>query len=125
MNLYSASDFRYGFPMESGTAAMETITALIDGPLCFLAAYGFVHQKYWYHPIVLIVTVMQMYGLLWFTLHPWFEAAPQVTSDPTLFWAILVGMNIPWGIVPPILFYKSYNVMCAISFHHQKLARKY
>ena len=26
MDLYSAADFRYGFPMEEGTAAMETIT---------------------------------------------------------------------------------------------------
>lgn len=26
MDLYSASDFRYKYPLESGTAAMETIT---------------------------------------------------------------------------------------------------
>jgi hypothetical protein len=92
MDLYSAADFRYGFPMEEGTAAMETITcvpsssslfiafflicfrirfksvvfyvlmnhlyvcsAFLDGPLCLLAAYAFVTQRHYYHPLVMTV----------------------------------------------------------------------
>lgn len=68
LDLYSAADFRYGYPMEAGTAAMELITALIDGPLCLLAAYGYVHRRYWYHPVVLVVTTMQLYGLTWYVV---------------------------------------------------------
>ncbi|CAK4080899.1 unnamed protein product [Aphanomyces euteiches] len=109
MDLYSASDFRYGFPMEEGTAAMEAITALLDGPFCLIAAYAFVTKKPYYHPLVLVVSVMQMYGLTWFTLHPFFSDTPHMSSDPGLFWIILVAFNAPWSIFPTILAFKSFR----------------
>ncbi|EQC38077.1 hypothetical protein SDRG_04507 [Saprolegnia diclina VS20] len=113
MDLYSASDYRYGYPMEEGTAAMETITALLDGPLCLLAAYAFVTNKSYYHPVALIVSIMQLYGLTWFCLHPLFSEHSHVSSDPGLFWVICVGMNMPWSIFPSILAYTSFNEIVA------------
>ncbi|KAF0700183.1 Aste57867_9311 [Aphanomyces stellatus] len=113
MDLYSASDYRYGFPMEEGTAAMETITALLDGPMCLLAAYAFVMQKPYYHPLTLVVSVMQMYGLTWFCLHPFFSDQSHMSADPGLFWVICVGMNAPWGIFPTILATKSFRAIVA------------
>ncbi|RHY91300.1 hypothetical protein DYB35_007610 [Aphanomyces astaci] len=135
MDLYSAADYRYGFPMEEGTAAMETITcvhrkpfpaahimyltervlrALLDGPMCLLAAYAFVTQKPYYHPLVMSVrdvSIMQLYGLTWFCLHPLFSDASHMSSDPGLFWIICVGCNAPWAIFPSVLVHKSFTAI--------------
>jgi len=59
--------------MESGTAAMEAITAVIVGPLCLLVAFANTHDLNWHYPVQLVVCTMQMYGLTWFTLQPFFS----------------------------------------------------
>lgn len=71
--------------MESGTHAMEAITALIDGPLCFLVAFAAAHDYGCRHPLQIILCVMQLYGLLWFTLQPIYSdtgVAGHFSSDP-------------------------------------------
>lgn len=70
------SDYRYGNyngMMESGTAAMEAITALIDGPLCIFVAFAAVHDYGCRHPLQIILCTMQLYGLVWFVLQPMFS----------------------------------------------------
>ena len=59
--------------MESGTAAMEAITALVDGPLCLIVAFAAAHNLPFRHPLQLILCVMQLYGLAWFVLQPLFS----------------------------------------------------
>lgn len=108
LDLYTASDFRYGYPIEAGTGAMEMITVCLDGPLCLLAAYAFIFEKKFYHPLVLVLCTMQLYGLLWFTLQPFFSSESHITKDPSLFWFICFGCNVPWSLFPGILFYKSF-----------------
>jgi hypothetical protein len=82
------ADYRYGDyggMMESGTHAMEVITALIDGPLCFLVAFAAAHDLSWRHPLQIILCTMQLYGLVWFTLQPiWSDTglAGHFSSDP-------------------------------------------
>lgn len=74
--------------MESGTHAMEVITALIDGPLCFIVAFGAAHNHSYRHPLQIILCVMQLYGLLWFTLQPIYSdtgLAGHFSSDPVRF----------------------------------------
>jgi hypothetical protein len=85
------TDYRYGDYgnglMESGTHAMEAITALIDGPLCFLVAFAAVQDWGCRHPFQIILCVMQLYGLLWFVLQPIFSdtgAEGHFSSDPVL-----------------------------------------
>jgi hypothetical protein len=71
--------------MESGTAAMEAITALIVGPLCFLVAFASIHNFGCHHPLQMILCTMQLYGLTWFTLQPLFTdtgLAGHFSSDP-------------------------------------------
>jgi hypothetical protein len=72
--MYAAADFRYGHYgnglMESGTHAMEVITALLTGPLCFLVAFAASHNFSWRHPAQIVLCTMQLYGLVWFTLQP-------------------------------------------------------
>lgn len=111
MDLYGAADFRYGREVEAGTAAMETITALIDGPLAVLLAYGIIAHRPWRHVVQLILSVCQIYGLVWFLLHPVFYHLEVASSDPFLFWVIFVGLNAPWGIFPPVLVYKSWTAI--------------
>jgi cholestenol delta-isomerase len=81
-------DYRYGDyngMMESGTTAMELITAVIDGPLCFLVVFAAAHDLSWRHPLQIILCTMQLYGLVWFTLQPIYSdtgLAGHFSSDP-------------------------------------------
>lgn len=99
MNLYGAADFRYGFgenlELESGTAAMEAITAFVTGPLCLLLAWGIVGQKAWRWSLQVVVCVCQLYGLSWFMAHPFFHVDRISSEDPFLYWVIFVGFNAP------------------------------
>ena len=106
-DLYAAADFRYGRPLEPGTAAMEWITAVVVGPLCVLLAYAIVTAQPWRHALQVAVCTAQMYGLTWFAVHPWFYQLPVASEDPFLFWVVFVGLNAPWGIFPPLLFLHS------------------
>lgn len=84
-------DFRYGDyggVMESGTAAMELITAVFDGPLCFLVAFGATHNLSYRHPLQIILCTCQLYGLTWFILQPMFSdtgIAGHFSSDPVIY----------------------------------------
>lgn len=127
LDLYAAADFRYQNPMDSGTAAMEAITAIIEGPMCLLVAYGMINNKQWRWPLQLIVTTMQMYGLIWFCIQPlWSEegySGHMATDDPFLFWVIAVGCNAPWGIFPPMLWLQAWRRLSsepAISAYDEK-----
>lgn len=97
MDLYGAADYRYGFgdklTLESGTAAMEAITAFVSGPLSLLLAWGIVGQKSWRWTVQIIVCTCQMYGLAWFAAHPFFSVEQISSSDPFLYWVIFVGFN--------------------------------
>jgi len=124
LDLYAAADFRYGRPLEAGTAAMEAITALLVGPLCFLTAYGALKNRKWRWIVQVIVCTCQLYGLIWFTLHPLFSDTPQVTSDPFLFWVILVGLNGPWAIAPPLLLFNALRSLAVLLPEDDTLKKK-
>jgi cholestenol delta-isomerase len=108
--------------LESGTASMEAITALIVGPLCFLLAYSIIHKTNYRWAIQLIVCTCQIYGLIWFILQPAFgEGLHSIASeDPFLFWIIFFGLNAPWGIFPPILLYKAISHMNSVFKLHEQ-----
>lgn len=97
--------------MESGTAAMEAITALVDGPLCFLVAFAAVNELPWRYPLQLILCVMQIYGLVWFTLQPLFSntGADHFSPDPVSFNYITLSFlfysNFPFSFLVPFLGY--------------------
>ena len=110
MNIYMVADWRYGNPMEPGTRAMEAITSVMEGPLCLLVAYAAVTGKIWRHPAQLILTTCQIYGLIWFALHPMFDSSIQhLSTTPFLFFAVAFGLNGPWGIFPPMLWVQSWR----------------
>ena len=113
MDLYAAADFRYGRPLEAGTAAMEWITSVLLGPLCVVLLYAIVMNRPWRHVVQVMLCTAQMYGLTWFVLHKEFYHLPVASDDPFLFWVIFVGLNAPWAIFPPILLYKSWSAISA------------
>jgi hypothetical protein len=120
MDMYAAADYRYGEynggNMEPGTAALEAITSLVVGPLCFVVAYAAAHELPCRHPLQLMLCTMQLYGLAWFMLQPLFSIegfAAHFSSDPILFWVVAVGCNAPWAIIPPVLLYQSFTACCA------------
>jgi hypothetical protein len=59
------------------------------------------------------LSLRQIYGLVWFILHPQFDfsGTQHITSDTFLFWFLVVGMNAPWGIVPVILWVQSFRAI--------------
>jgi len=109
VDLYGAGDLRYGRPLEAGTAAMEAMTAFITGPLCFAAAWSIVVHSAWRHILVLIASTCQLYGLVWFIIQPFFSSEKLVSDDKVLFYTMVVGFNAPWGIIPPIMAYRSFR----------------
>jgi hypothetical protein len=60
LDYYASGDLRYGSPMEPGTAAMEAITAVMEGPLCWLIAYGHTQKAAWRHPAQLVLCTCQV-----------------------------------------------------------------
>ncbi|CAF1599937.1 unnamed protein product, partial [Didymodactylos carnosus] len=126
MDLYAASDNRYGHPLEAGTASMETITALVVGPLCIILAYSIVNGKSYRYPLQIIVCTCQIYGLIWFILQPEFTEGglySVASKDPFLFWVLFVGFNSPWAAFPPILLFKAFKhtAQCISRNEKQKL----
>lgn len=89
--MYAAADYRYGNyngMMESGTAAMEAITAVFVGPMCFLVALAASQNWGCRHPLQILLCTCQIYGLTWFTLQPIFSdtgIAGHFSSDPVRF----------------------------------------
>ena len=97
--------------MESGTTAMELITAVIDGPLCFIVAFGAAHNHSYRHPLQIILCTMQLYGLVWFTLQPIYSEtglAGHFSSNP-----VSVRVDVD-GIPPGLRMY--YITISNISF---------
>ena len=107
--------------MESGTTAMELITAVIDGPLCFLVAFAAAHNLSWRHPLQIILCTMQLYGLVWFTLQPIYSdtgLAGHFSSDPVRTAALCCDMfSVVLGCVLIAIAYVSiYNLLNANVF---------
>jgi hypothetical protein len=52
--------------------------------------------------------------LAWFVLHPLFTKEGwkgHLSSDPFLFWILVVGMNAPWALLPPYLAIQSWKAI--------------
>lgn len=117
IDYYGTADARYGNldgQLESGTAAMEAITAVVVGPLCLLVALAAVHDLAWRYPLQLVVCTMQLYGMVWLVAQPVFSAGgwkQHYTADEALFWGAVVGGNLPWLLVVPIMWWDAWSTI--------------
>ncbi|PRP82438.1 hypothetical protein PROFUN_09466 [Planoprotostelium fungivorum] len=126
-DFYGAADFRYGRPLDPGTAAMEYMTAILVGPFCFLTALAAVNGWRWRHPLQIVTCTSQLYGLVWFSLQPTFTGGlhSQASSDPFLFWFVFFGLNAPWGVFPTILLVQSfYSITSSLPTESARIEKK-
>ena len=105
---YSKADSRYA-SYDPFVTSMETITAFIDGPLCFMTAYAIVWDLPFRYPIQLIVSVMQLYGDVLYYWTAVLEGTDKYCIPTHLhYWFYFIFMNSLWIVIPLISIYDAY-----------------
>lgn len=83
------------------TVCMERITAIVDGPLAFLAAAAFVHHSPYRYVLQLILSLFQLYGDTLYYLTEIFEGFRHGEYlHPVYFWFYFVFLNSLWIVIP-------------------------
>jgi len=107
---YALSDSRY-LTSDPFVLCMETVTAFTWGPMCFVVAIFITTQHPLRHPLQIIVSVGQIYGLLLYYATSMFDHYyRQVTysrPEAWYFWGYYFAMNFIWMIFPGILLVSS------------------
>ncbi|KAF7547918.1 hypothetical protein G7046_g8862 [Stylonectria norvegica] len=107
---YSLSDSRY-LTQDAFVVCMETITASCWGPLSFLCAYFIVVDHPMRHPVQLIISLGQFYGLiLYFATYHFNEQIFSIVycrPEDIYFWAYYFLCNFFWVVIPIILIVSS------------------
>jgi len=107
---YSLSDSRYMFS-DPFVLCMESITAVLWGPLSFLMAYLITTDSTYRHPIQALVSTGQFYGDALYYLTSLFDdfyaGKTFYRPEPYYFWFYFVFMNAFWLIVPALCLYSS------------------
>ncbi|KAG6038346.1 hypothetical protein E4U41_004295 [Claviceps citrina] len=107
---YALSDSRY-MTRDPFVVCMETVTALLWGPLSFALAHGVAARRPWRHPLQLVVCVGQLYGDVLYYAICWFEelANGVVYSRPEryYYWGYFVLCNAFWIVIPLALVAQS------------------
>ncbi|ATY63362.1 3-beta-hydroxysteroid-Delta(8),Delta(7)-isomerase [Cordyceps militaris] len=120
---YSLSDSRY-MTQDSFVVCMETVTAVLWGPLSFLCAYMIVTDHTARHSVQLTVSFGQLYGLvLYFATCTFEELVHGVVLShpaPIYFWAYYITCNAFWLFIPGWLIYQSLSeVQAAFAYKAQ------
>ncbi|EAS32202.3 EBP domain-containing protein [Coccidioides immitis RS] len=100
---YSLSDSRY-LTSDPFVLCMETITAVLWGPLCFILAYLITTESSLRHPLQLIVSVGQIYGDILYYATSMFDHYHNGLSycrpEAYYFWCYYFFMNFIWIVIP-------------------------
>ncbi|KAF7930705.1 uncharacterized protein EAE98_001996 [Botrytis deweyae] len=107
---YALSDSRY-LTSDPFVLCMETVTAFLWGPMCFTVAAFIATRHPLRHPLQIIVTVGQIYGLvLYYATHTFDYYHKEVNySRPEFlyFWFYYFFMNFLWMVFPGMLLVDS------------------
>ncbi|KAI1213055.1 EBP-domain-containing protein [Annulohypoxylon truncatum] len=107
---YALSDSRY-LTSDCFMLSVESITALVWGPLCFANAVSIVRGSPYRHVLRIIICMAHIYGVaLYYSTSLCQEYMTDLShSRPEFlyFWVYYVGFNLPWAIIPSILIYDS------------------
>jgi len=107
---YALSDSRY-LTSDPFVLCMETVTAFLWGPMCFIVAACIMNRHPLRHPLQIIVTVGQIYGLvLYYATHTFdYYHKEVIYSRPEFlyFWFYYFFMNFLWMIFPGMLLVDS------------------
>ncbi|ORE11053.1 Emopamil-binding protein [Rhizopus microsporus var. microsporus] len=102
---YAKGDSRYVI-YDTSLLALEIMTIIIYGPLCFLTAYTIwikSSKQYFFQLVV------SMCHLLSCTLYFLTELPDAAHCHPAYFWGYFLSMNAPWIIVPLLWIVQSYK----------------
>ena len=58
---YTQADSRYA-TRDSFVISMETVTAFVEGPACFVAVWAILHRRSWAQTLQILISCGQIYG---------------------------------------------------------------
>ncbi|XP_059161754.1 3-beta-hydroxysteroid-Delta(8),Delta(7)-isomerase-like [Physella acuta] len=100
---YSRSDSRY-LSSDTFVVCMETITAVVDGPLAFIAFVAFMTGSNYRYAWQLLLSLFQLYGdVLYFATEFKEGFIHSPTDVPLYFYFYFIFLNSLWIIIPLLL----------------------
>ncbi|KAJ1734119.1 hypothetical protein LPJ61_001244, partial [Coemansia biformis] len=103
---YAHADSRY-LTSDPFTVIMEGITAVFDGSVAAIAAYGIIADSPVRHPAQLITSLAQLYGNVLYLSINYMEDFRHTNPHPYYFYGYFVLMNAVWIVVPLYLIHDS------------------
>ncbi|KAI8869311.1 3-beta-hydroxysteroid-Delta(8),Delta(7)-isomerase [Ramicandelaber brevisporus] len=103
---YSLSDSRY-LTSDLFVLSMETVTAVFDGPLCYMAAYSMLNNLPHHHLFQALVSLAQIYGDVLYFATTMLEGSPHSDPHPYYYYFYFGFFNIIWIVIPTILLLQS------------------
>jgi cholestenol delta-isomerase len=90
---------------------MESMTAFLWGPLSFVIGWCIIKDHPLRHPLQLIVSVGQLYGVILYYVTVFFDEAVFGAvfgrPEPYYFWVYFIGTNAFWFFIPLYLIVQS------------------
>ncbi|KAI0180369.1 EBP-domain-containing protein [Hypoxylon sp. FL1284] len=117
---YALSDSRY-LTSDVFMLSIESITALVWGPLCFANAVAVARGSPSRHALRIAACVAHLYGVALYygtgLAQTYFLDAADGLShsrpEPLYFWGYYVGFNAPWAVIPAVLLVNSVATISA------------
>ncbi|KAL5020981.1 hypothetical protein ScPMuIL_000136 [Solemya velum] len=105
---YSLGDSRY-LSSDTCVLTVESVTAVIDGPLCILTVLAFFTQNRYRYLLQMLVSSFQLYGdVIYYITEILENFAHGKKGHPLYFWFYFVFLNSWWLIVPVLLILRSF-----------------
>lgn len=105
---YGKADARY-MVSDPFIVAVEEVTAIAVGPMCFLAAGLVLFRSEWRWNAILLVSIGQLYGTVLYFLTSALDDHMYTRKEPLYFWFLFAGMNGLWILVPGICVLYSFT----------------
>lgn len=96
---YTKADSRYA-TRDSFIISMEAVTAFAVGPMCVMATFGVLQRKAWRWPLLIILSVCQIYGDVLYYGTCYLEGFVHSRPETLYFWVYFVILNALWIVIP-------------------------
>lgn len=91
--------------------SIEALTVVIQGPLCLLVFAGGVFGKWWRHPLRIVVCAVHFWSCMLYFVTEARRGHMDCRPEGVYWWGYLVGMNMPWIVVPVVMIWRSFGVL--------------
>ncbi|CAG9466206.1 unnamed protein product [Pedinophyceae sp. YPF-701] len=96
---YSKADSRYATG-DTFVRAVETCTAVVWGPLCFVIAWGMTRGANWTLPMMIAVSMGQLYGDVLYFYTAFAEGQKHARPEFLYYWFYFIFLNGLWIVIP-------------------------